>query len=134
MLDSDIKHKDVKELVHISQRLPLESKAKAEIMPGLIKVLNNCHEQNRNFEEFMTTVQKKELLAAVMVCERDKYLAWLTENQDMDPEAVSKLIAYLSKSEAIYKQAERDVTQAHNEGMTDPNRVAAQSEKRIVHK
>jgi putative SOS response-associated peptidase YedK len=82
----------------------------------------------------MTTVQKKELLAAVLVLERDKYLEWLTENRDMNPDAVSKLIAYLAKSEAIYKQAEREVTQAHNEGMTDPNRVAAQSEKGIVHK
>ena len=49
----------------------------------------------------MTTVQKKELLAAVLVSERDKYLEWLTENRDMDPDAVSKLIAYLVKSEAI---------------------------------
>lgn len=82
----------------------------------------------------MSTVQKKELLAAVLVSERDKYLEWLTENQDMDPDAVSKLIAYLAKSETIHKQAQREVTQIHNEGMTDPNRVAAQSEKALVHK
>lgn len=114
----------IQDLIEIKKKFEPDS-IQDQLYNKLISIVYDCASEQIEFDKFMTSYEKSQIVDKLYNKELMKLIEFLESLKDAEPCMFKMLLDHLQRGEQEFYTIKREVIKEHNSGMSDPSRLAA---------